>query len=314
MRPWRGYRERRPTADELRAWFRDAYPDREFGRAILGGAVSGGLEIIDCDNWEVAEHGCASVKAKAPGLLKRLVRVRSPRPGLHAYYRCAVSGGNQKRARIPDPEKGGKKPKTIIEWKGAGGYCLAPPSPGACHKSGRCSRFLGGKDLTQVPTVSPEERAVLLSSARQRNRWEPPRPKVPFPKKSAAGDRPGDHFNARADWGDILQPHGWTYAGSSGDGADYWTRPDKDCGTSATTNHGGTDLLYVFSSNADPFEQDTAYSKFHAYALLEHDGDFHAAARALAAQGYGGGRRGRRSHQTELYARYGGYTRRSTKG
>jgi len=54
----------------------------------------------------------------------------------------------------------------------------------------------------------------------------------------------------------------------------FWCRPGKKSGTSATTNFGGSDLLYVFSSNAEPFEQQTAYSKFHAYALLYHDGDF----------------------------------------
>jgi hypothetical protein len=56
-------------------------------------------------------------------------------------------------------------------------------------------------------------------------------------------------------------------------------------GTSATTNYAGSDLLYVFSSNAHPFEPETAYDKFAAYALLEH-GDFQAAARLLALKGY----------------------------
>jgi hypothetical protein len=42
----------------------------------------------------------------------------------------------------------------------------------------------------------------------------------------------------------------------------------------------------VFSSNAWPFEPQTAYSKFAAYALLEHHGDFRAAARLLALKGY----------------------------
>jgi hypothetical protein len=58
-------------------------------------------------------------------------------------------------------------------------------------------------------------------------------------------------------------------------------------GTSATTDYAGSELLHVFSSNAAPFDQDTAYTKFHAFALLEHDGDFRAAARALAREGYG---------------------------
>jgi len=37
----------------------------------------------------------------------------------------------------------------------------------------------------------------------------------------------------------------------------------------------------VFSSSAAPFEPDTSYGKFAAFALVEHEGDFSAAARAL---------------------------------
>src|SRR5262245_60505954 len=40
-RPWGGYRHRRPTREEVRAWFRDSYGP--YGMAVLGGAVSGGL-------------------------------------------------------------------------------------------------------------------------------------------------------------------------------------------------------------------------------------------------------------------------------
>jgi putative DNA primase/helicase len=75
----------------------------------------------------------------------------------------------------------------------------------------------------------------------------------------------------------------------------YWRRPGKGGrGCSATTGYcrgkDGTDLLYVFSSNAHPFEPGRAYGRFAAYALLEHGGDYGAAAKALAAQGFGDGR------------------------
>src|SRR5262249_8184357 len=49
----------------------------------------------------------------------------------------------------------------------------------------------------------------------------------------------------------------------------------------------------LFSSNGDPFQGPsggkacTCYSKFSAYALLNHNGDFAAAAKDLAAKGYG---------------------------
>src|SRR5207249_11853439 len=64
-------------------------------------------------------------------------------------------------------------------------------------------------------------------------------------------------------------------------------RPGKPGpGPSATTDHGGTAYLYVFSTST-VFEAERGYSKFSAYALLEHGGDVHAAAKELYAEGYG---------------------------
>jgi len=103
---------------------------------------------------------------------------------------------------------------------------------------------------------------------------------------SAPGDRPGDQWAAATDWAAILEPHGWTLHRHSGD-VERWTRPGKHGAVSATVNYGGYGLLYVFSSNAAPFEPGRGYGKFAAYALLEHDGDYAVAARALAARGYG---------------------------
>ena len=65
-------------------------------------------------------------------------------------------GGNEKLACKPetDKETGKTKRKTVIETKGEGGYCLAPPSPAGCHPLNKCYRFVDGKDLTMVPTIS----------------------------------------------------------------------------------------------------------------------------------------------------------------
>ena len=111
----------------------------------------------------------------------------------------------------------------------------------------------------------------------------------------ARGDRPGDHYNAREPWGDILCPYGWKLFHATA-GAVYWCRPGKSLsGISASTGFckgpDGNDLLYVFSTSAAPFEAEASYSKFAAYALLNHRGDYAAAARALMHAGYGVSRR-----------------------
>ncbi len=96
---------------------------------------------------------------------------------------------------------------------------------------------------------------------------------------------PGADYAIKTDWGDIL-PKGWRRSGRVGD-VEYWTRPGKRAGVSATVNFSGKENLYIFSTNASPFEPQKSYSKFAAYALLKHGGDFSAAARALASAGYG---------------------------
>jgi hypothetical protein len=107
--------------------------------------------------------------------------------------------------------------------------------------------------------------------------------------KGASGEdlRPGDDYNQRASWADILI--GWKIDRTNGP-VTYWTRPGKNSGTSATTGYckgESGDLLHVFSSQAPPFKDHESYSKFAAFTLLNHNGDFRAAAKALAAQGYG---------------------------
>ena len=148
------------------------------------------------------------------------------------------------------------------------------------------------------PDVVPFDFATYCDAcdaAREQNEYVPPdRVRRPADAPSdARGDRPGDDFNRRAGWADLLGRHGWAVHHTRGE-ATYWTRPGKDVrvGLSASTGHctseAGGDLLYVFSSSAAPFEPDAAYSKFAAYALLEHGGDFSAAAARLRQDGYGG--------------------------
>jgi putative DNA primase/helicase len=108
------------------------------------------------------------------------------------------------------------------------------------------------------------------------------------PKREPAGDgtlEPGEDFNRRISWETILRPHGWVLDHES-EGVGFWRRPGKDAGQSATTNHNGNDTLYVFTDGT-VFRQGGSYSKFGAFTVLEHDGDFTAAARSLSQQGHG---------------------------
>ncbi len=111
----------------------------------------------------------------------------------------------------------------------------------------------------------------------------PPAAGTPRPEGSVA---PGEEFNQRADWAQILVPAGWREHYRA-DEVTYWTRPGKPSGISASTNALGTDRLHVFTTSAAPLDAGESYSKFGAYAALHFGGDHKAAARALASQGYG---------------------------
>lgn len=114
------------------------------------------------------------------------------------------------------------------------------------------------------------------------DRWAPPTPIDPQPMRAAGALRPGDDFNQRGDLATLLAHHGWTL---DRDGENQqWCRPGKTSGCSATLKDR---VFYVFTSNAPPFEPNRAYSAFAVLALLQHGGDFQAAARELNANGYG---------------------------
>ncbi|MFD0358268.1 phage/plasmid primase, P4 family [Streptomyces sp. NPDC127110] len=68
----------------------------------------------------------------------------------------------------------------------------------------------------------------------------------------------------------------------------YWQRPGKDGREpSATTGRAmDRDRLYVFTTSTE-FVAERPYTKFGAYALLNHSGDHSAAAKELRRQGYG---------------------------
>ena len=181
-------------------------------------------------------------------------------------------------------DEGTKKPEAFIEIKGEGGCVTVPGSPGACHPTCRPYELVRG-DLTNIPEVSEEERNLLLDAARSFNEVIKPKRVVRGPSHST-GDRPGDDFNARASWAEILQPHEWEQIRRRQE-VTYWRRPGKEVGGSATTNYAGTNLFYCFSSNGDPFDAETAYTLFAAYTFLNHNGDFSLAAADLARKGYG---------------------------
>jgi len=320
LQTWGQYKERLPTRSEVDAWFANDHD----ALCIVTGAVSGNGEMIDFDfAGELFDPWCARVRAAAPGLLDKLVIEGTQSSGWHAAYRAQEKVcGSMKLAQRKRPardeeitlnDKGmevvvlhgkeyivridsdGSKYViiTLIETRGEAGLFLCDPTEGYTVVQG---------DFRKLPVLTAEERDILLRCAWDLNEYVPPvadRTARAAPRghtlapgangadpaadgQSVGGLRPGDDFSARGDVRAVLQQHGWTLV--KGGENEYWCRPGKQTGTSATLKDG---VFYVFSSNALPFMPNEPYAPFSVYALLEHGGDFEQAARALRSEGYG---------------------------
>jgi putative DNA primase/helicase len=301
---WAEFQQRLPTpAERLKFYDR---PD-PYGIATIQGRVSGNLELLDFDTYadEIFPAWCELVTAEMPDLIARLNIVQTPRepPGRHVRYRCAEVAipSNMKLAEevYADPETGKPKRRTMIETRGEGGYAIAPGSPPEVHENKRPYLHIGGPVLSRVQTITAAEREVLLRCAAGFSRTAEPEA-APASKRATLNGavRVGDDYNAHGPgWQAILEPHGWTCVRASGSKC-YWKRPGKGgAGWSATTgvctNGAGHEYLSVFSSNAEPFPGPSGgricsvHTKFAAYTVLNHGGDFKAAARQLAAEGFG---------------------------
>lgn len=281
------------------------------GVGIICGKISGNLEMLELEGRATGSLALDAIRfeVQARGieqlwemLLNDGYAEWTPSGGIHFLYRVPVESfevpGNTKIARrLATPEELEAKPddryKTLAETRGEGGYVIVAPSGGTVHPSGDTWSTFAGK-IGHIPVISREQRDLLHQAIHAAldeipEEQEFTRPVAPrtLPLDMA---KPGDDFAMRTDWADILEPHGWRVHHTTMSEM-FWTRPGKkrSDGWSATTGFAGTgldDRLYVWSSST-VFQQEKPYSKFGAYTLLEHGGDFSAAARELGSRGYG---------------------------
>ena len=168
-------------------------------------------------------------------------------PGMHYYFKWPVGVAKMRPSLAPG-----------VDVQGAGKYVIAPPS--VTQDAYEWTNLI-------APVDCPPE--ILAEIA--------------IPDGALTDTRPGDRFNARYSWAQVLEPYGWSVDHEGADGETYWTRPGKDEGVSATTNYSGSDLFYVFSTSTE-FESERGYDKFGVFAVLEHGGDIAAAASSLAEE------------------------------
>jgi putative DNA primase/helicase len=299
-----------PSREQVEDW-----ATRHHGIGILTGAVSGQMEMFELEGRAVNAGLLPELLqlANAAGLGELLQQLltgyleRTPSGGIHILYRVtdAAARPNTKLAsrlayedELTDEERAvrAEQPgktfrRVLLETRGEGGFVVVAPSNGPVHKTGRPWELLAGGPAT-IPAITGEQRDALYELAAAFDQLPPPPEPIRFLQPSddrehaAGGISPGDDYEARTDWADILGPAGWTLVFHRG-ATRYWRRPGKRDGVSATTGaRDDRDRLYVFTTSTE-FDAEVPYTKFGAYALLQHGGDHSAAAAALHAAGYG---------------------------
>ncbi len=287
---WSQYQDMLIPEDALFPHFDDPWSNPS-GIGVICGASSSNLEVLDFDGWQFFDWAGRVRDEIGSDFLQEHPIVATPSKGFHLYFRCSLIEGNLKLAFNDENE-------IQIETRGKGGMAVMPGSAPGTHPSGKRYHLANGC-FDRIPVITPERREVYLEMAKSFDERPVATPTIPSngyrqvesDRSHALGDRPGDQFNVEASWEQILERKGWTLMHAS-TGVCYWRRPGKyDRSSSATSGHcktqDGLDLLHVFSSNAAPFESGNTYSKFHAYTLLYHGGNFHAAAESLASRGFG---------------------------
>lgn len=272
---WTQYQTRRPTEQELQTLFSNA--GNGCGIGLVCGKISGGLEVIDFDNGASEFQKWKS--GIPPELLQKLTIERTPH-GRHVYYRAPNVERSHKLAMTKDEKA------VLIETRGQGGFIASVPGIGYELEQ-------GGFD--SIPTLTADERDLLITTAEQLDQREKKPPKLEKKtersRREYNGESPAESYVRQTDVIDLLRSYGWDNPEQAADGNIHLTRPGKDGGTSGTVKViNGVQIFYPFSTSTE-FEANQGYNAFQIYAICEHAGDQSKAARELLRQGYGSSQR-----------------------
>ena len=284
---WKPYQSEKIKEEEVEALFSGANVK---GLGIVCGAISGNLEVIDVDTkhdntgslWDELR---GLIEDNLPELYKSLVIAQTKSGGYHIYYRCSSIAGNLKLSNKANRE-------TLIETRGEGGYVVAPPSPGY--------KYIQGKP-NLIPTITPEEREVLISIAKSFNELEEVKPKLSTPSSfnsSSTENSPFDDYNQRGDLLNFLESKGWKVLNQKGQRI-FLLRPGSTDSKTSGNFHTGLNLLMVFSSSTE-FTPGKGYNPAQVFSLLECSGDYKVAYWRLLELGYGKHQSGAELRPTQL--------------
>jgi hypothetical protein len=258
---WTEFQHRKPTNQELARFYN--MPTENL--AVVCGKISD-LIVFDVDTKKEGDP--------TPFLNKGMYEVRTPSGGYHFY--CKYDPLLESTKHKKKPQDGILKD---VDIQSNGALAFLPPTT---YPNGT---YTVVNDVPIGP-VPDDVLAMVLDALKPEKEvaQEDIKPYKPLPHHFEGNAKPGDIYNALATWAEVLMPLGWTTVGPlRNTGVQYWRRPGKKDGVSASTNWGDYDLLIPFTTSTDLI-QFKGYTKFNALASLQYNGDYKKTARELILQ------------------------------
>ncbi len=283
--PYRGWKEYQTIPITIPHLWHQMEDYSTNGVALIAGAVSGGLEIIDIDvkyKPGIDAVILSDLSRFYPTLFNSLRIHKTPSGGYHILYRTATNPipGNQKLAgrNKTDAELAIQpKPKQVnfIETRGEGGYAVVPPSLGySVHQD------------QPIPLISWEDRCSIINLCKSYSEIieivKPPR--QPRSGSEYYDENPYAHFDKSDAAEQVMINNGWKEYKSNAQYI-YYTRPGKDSGISATFNKK-TRCYYNFTASTE-LDEKKGYLPATLLTILQFNNDYKASYRWLVQQGYG---------------------------
>lgn len=258
------------------------------GIAVLTGID--GLECIDIDNkyslnGDMLQMLTDEVDSLKAGIcIPDTVVVRTKSGGFHVLYRCDSPGLNTKlasRLATEDEKLVNDRVKVLFETRGVGGYIVAWPTPGYEMYHGK---------MSEIPRIKMAHRDTLIRAARVFNEIEEPIQMAPQERSVAKiyeqnGKSTIEDYNDKGDIPLMLSQAGWKFVKQTGPRHLFKRPGNTDAATSADW-HEGLNIFKCWSTSTE-FKSEKGYSPFGVYAVLNHNGDWSAAAKALYEKGFG---------------------------
>ncbi|KAA0086700.1 DNA primase [Mycolicibacterium sp. P9-64] len=228
--------------------------------ANIGGRVPEAMFVLDVDPRNGGQESLDNLEKKYGPLPDTLTTLSGRGDGgVHLFY------------RRPKGKLSSRRLGEGIDVKTSSGYVVLPTSvhPDTGRRYTRIEREVAATPGWLADLLRAEARAASQ-----------PRLRIAL---SSNGPGIADRFSDGTSWSEVLEPHGWrcVTGDPETDGA-RWRHPNATSPSSASVMHG---KLFVYSPNTS-FETTEAggpngYTKFRAYALLNHNGDMSVASRAL---------------------------------